>query len=76
MGKFGLDRRKKSFTVRVARHWSRLSREAVDVPGGVQSHIALGNDFGQPGLVGGVPDHGRRVKTSSSLRLLPTQTIL
>ena len=31
-GRFRLDIRKKLFTVEVVRHWSRLSREAVDAP--------------------------------------------
>ncbi|KFQ98205.1 hypothetical protein Y956_04162, partial [Nipponia nippon] len=31
-GRFRWDIRKKIFTVKVARHWNRLPREAVDAP--------------------------------------------
>jgi len=46
-GRFKLDIKKKFFTMRVVRHWHRLSREAVDAPSlevfKVMLHGALSN---------------------------------
>jgi len=44
------------------------------IPGGVQGQAGWG--FEQPGLVEGVPVHGKVVGTRRCLRSLPTQTIL
>jgi len=44
--------------MRVVRHWNRFPREAVDaLPGSVQGQVGWG--FEQPGLVEGVPAHGK-----------------
>jgi len=44
------------------------------LPGGVQRQVEWG--FEQPGLVEGVPAHGRGVGARWSLKSFPTQTVL
>ncbi|PKU35625.1 hypothetical protein llap_14069 [Limosa lapponica baueri] len=56
---FRIDIRKKFFTLRMVRHCNRFPREVVDAP----SLGQIGWGFEQPGLVGGVPAHGRGVGT-------------
>jgi len=49
--------------MRVVRHWHRLPRESCrcSLPGKVQDQVGQG--FEQPGVVEGVPAHGRGVRT-------------
>ena len=71
--RFRLDIGKKLFTVRVVTHWHRLPREAVAAP---SLAVFKARGFEQPGLVEGVPAHGRGVETRWSLRSFSIQTIL
>ena len=45
---FKLDIRKKSFTVRVVRHWNRLPRDVVDVPSLETFKTRLDKALGNP----------------------------
>ena len=45
-GRFRLDIRKKSFTVRVVRHWNRLPRDVVDAPSVETSKTKLDKALG------------------------------
>jgi len=48
-------------------------KKDVPLPGSVQGQVGRG--FEQPGLMEGVPTHGRGVGMRLSIRSLPTQTI-
>lgn len=48
MGQFGLDIRKKFFTMRLVQHWNRLSREAVGVPSLEKFRIMLDRALTSP----------------------------
>ena len=55
--------RRKFFTQRVAMHWTRLPKEAVDAPSleaSIQGQAGCGS--GQPGLAVGDPAHSRGLK--------------
>ena len=50
--------------------------EAARSSCGCPTQGQVGRGLGQPGLVEGVPAHGRGVGTRQSLRSFPTQTVL
>jgi len=58
-----LDIRRKFFTQRVATHWNRLPKEAVDAPSLEAFKARLDVALGKPGLVVGNPEHSRGVET-------------
>jgi len=75
-GRCRLDVRKKFCTMRVVRHWNRLPREAVAAPSLAVLKARL--DGALSSLVWWKVSlaHGRGLGTRSSVRSLPTQTIL
>lgn len=64
-GTFGLDIRKKSFTVKVVRYWNRLSGEVVNASSLKSLNSQTGWGFEQAGLES-VPDYSRGVETRQS----------
>jgi len=68
--RFRLGIRKKSFTMRVARHWNRSC--GCPLPGSVQDQTGWG--FEQPGLVEGVPAQDRGLELDDLWD--PTETFL
>lgn len=61
-GRFRLNIRKKFFTVRMVRHWYRVPQRSCGCPilGSVQRQVGWGSE--QPGLLEGIPAHGRGVE--------------
>ena len=53
--RFGLDNRKKFFTVGLVRHQSRLPSKVVNASSLEAFKARLGRTFQQPGLQGGIP---------------------
>jgi len=62
--------------MRVVRHWNRLPRAAVAAPSLAVFQARLDGASEQPGLVEGVPAHGREGWNQMIFKAPPTQTIL
>jgi len=62
-GRLTSDIIQKFFTPRVVRPWPRLPREAVAAPSLAGSKARSGRGLEYPGVVEGVPAHGREVGT-------------
>jgi len=62
-GRFRLDIRMKFFITRMVKHWKKLPREAVHGPSLAVFRASLDGGFEHPGLMEGVPAHGRGVGT-------------
>jgi len=75
-GRFRLDIKKKSSTVRVVRHWNRLLRRVVDVPSLETVKVRLDQVHEQPDVAVHFPVCCRGVGPDDLSRSFPTLRIL